>query len=105
MANGHGGARDGAGRPPGTPNKATVEQKATLSDLAREHTDLALSTLVEVAQTGSDSARVAAANALLDRAYGKPVQANLVGQDPENPWSPVTTIEHIVVTPPPTPGR
>lgn len=70
-----GGKRDGAGRPAGTPNKATVEQKATITDLAREHTVLALQALVDVAGTGSDSARVAAANALLDRAYGKPVQA------------------------------
>ena len=78
-----GGKREGAGRPEGSVNRATVEQKATISDLAKEFTELALGALVEVAQAGSDAARVAAANALLDRAYGKPPQA-LTG-DPENP--------------------
>lgn len=51
--------------------------KASLSDLAREHTATALNVLVEVAKKGeSDSARVAAANALLDRGYGKPSQSH-----------------------------
>jgi hypothetical protein len=43
--------------------------------LAREHTDVALAALVQVARDGeSESARVAAANALLDRGYGKASQ-------------------------------
>lgn len=72
----HGGRRIGAGRPQGAKGRATLQAKATLSELAREHTDLALSVLAEVARNGaSDSAKVAAANALLDRGYGKPPQA------------------------------
>ncbi len=69
----HGGRREGAGRPAGVPNKATKEQGARLSELAKSYTDLAFGTLVDVAMNGSsDTARVAAANAILDRGYGKP---------------------------------
>jgi hypothetical protein len=72
-----GGKRSGAGRPSGARSKATVAHKATLSDLARKHTAVALKALVDVAtKSESDSARVAAANALLDRAYGKPSQSH-----------------------------
>lgn len=71
----HGGKRPGAGRPKGVQNKATAEQKATLSELARTHADVALAALVDVASGGqSDAARVAAACALLDRAFGRPGQ-------------------------------
>lgn len=75
--NQRGGKRPGAGRPKGAVSRATKAQRATLTELAREHTSTALNVLVEVAKRGeSDSARVAAANALLDRAYGKPKQAH-----------------------------
>lgn len=64
-----GGKRDGAGRPKGAVNETTK----TIRDKAREHTDAALAVLVEIATSGeSDAARVSAANALLDRGYGKP---------------------------------
>jgi hypothetical protein len=70
-----GGKRPGAGRPKGALSRATKEQKATLEELARAHTDTALLVLVEVAQSSeSDAARVSAANAILDRGYGKPKQ-------------------------------
>lgn len=72
-----GGARKGAGRPKGGVSRATRTQKATLSELARAHTADALKVLVDVAKKGaSESARVAAANAILDRAYGKPTQSH-----------------------------
>ena len=74
MAAKHGGARPGAGRPAGAKNRATLDQKRTLMEMARDHTDTALAALVEVALNGSDAARVSAANALLDRGYGKPTQ-------------------------------
>lgn len=68
-----GGRREGAGRPTGVKNFATAEQKRSLSELAREYTDDALSALFEVARYGrTEQARVAAAIAILDRAYGKP---------------------------------
>lgn len=57
------------GRQAGTPNKST----ASLRDKAREYTDQALDVLVGIATGGeSEAARVSAANALLDRGYGKP---------------------------------
>ena len=69
----HGGARMGAGRPTGALNKATKEQGARLSELAKSYTDIAFSTLVDVAMNGSsDTARIAAANSILDRGYGRP---------------------------------
>lgn len=47
-----------------------------LKDLARQHTEDAIQTLVSIAKNpkSSDSARVSAATALLDRAYGRPSQ-------------------------------
>ena len=71
----HGGMREGSGRPVGAVNKATSELKFNLSELARLHTNDALDTLVEVMKSGqSDSARIAAATAILDRGYGRPTK-------------------------------
>ena len=68
-----GGFREGAGRPSGSTNKSSPEQSQRLSELAKLYTEEALETLVDVARNGrTDAARVSAANALLDRAYGKP---------------------------------
>lgn len=73
---GWGGKRAGAGRPKGRRDKATADQLASLEELARTHTETALNALVTIATTGeSEAARVAAANALLDRGYGRPKQA------------------------------
>tara|TARA_R110000796_G_scaffold14066_12_gene46198 strand:- start:329 stop:631 length:303 start_codon:yes stop_codon:yes gene_type:complete len=71
---GRGGKRVGAGRKPG----ATSLVKRDLASLAKEHVDLALKALVHVALKGkSEAARVTAANSLLDRAYGKPIQGTV----------------------------
>lgn len=71
-----GGKREGAGRPKGARDKLTREAGATLSEMARAHTDDALKTLAQIAVSGeSEAARVSAANALLDRGYGKPSQS------------------------------
>ena len=68
-----GGYREGAGRPAGSSSKCTAEQSKRLSELAKTYTEDALQTLVDVARNGrTDAARVSAANALLDRAFGKP---------------------------------
>ena len=59
------------GRVKGQPNKV----QALLKDMAREYTTEALEALVGVLRTSpSDAAKVAAANAILDRGYGKPSQ-------------------------------
>jgi hypothetical protein len=67
-----GGARRGAGRKKGQVSEA----KRELAEMAREYAEDALLTLVEIAKGNTAaSARVSAAVAILDRAYGKPTQA------------------------------
>lgn len=68
----HGGARPGAGRKVGVPNKVARE----IAEAAKEYSEAALSVLADVMMTGdSAAARVAAANSILDRAHGKPRQS------------------------------
>jgi hypothetical protein len=75
-----GGKREGAGRRKGSTGGVRLPSvrsdiKQELRELAREHTDTALETLVRICKmSDSDAARVAAASALLDRGYGKPGQ-------------------------------
>lgn len=60
------------GRVKGVPNKATAE----IREIAREYTAVAIKALADVVQNSeSDAARVSAANAILDRAYGRPSQS------------------------------
>lgn len=68
----HGGKRKGAGRPKGRVTQA----KRNLMEMAKDHGETALGVLVEIATSKSsgEAARVSAANALLDRGYGKPTQ-------------------------------
>jgi Family of unknown function (DUF5681) len=60
-----------SGNPGGRP-----EVVAEVRELAREHTSKAVETLVSIMtnQKAAPAARVSAANALLDRGYGKPPQ-------------------------------
>lgn len=75
---GRGGIRAGAGRPKGRKNKATVEEKLTLSELAKHFAPDALAALHRIATTGqSEAAVVSASTAILDRAYGRPRQIDL----------------------------
>ena len=56
------------GRKAGVPNKATAE----IRSLAREHGPAAIAELARLAKEAqSEQARIAACNALLDRAYGR----------------------------------
>lgn len=68
----HGGARKGAGRKPGKVSAA----KRTIAEMAKTHGEAALKVLVDIATSDQEpaSARVSAANSLLDRGYGKPMQ-------------------------------
>ena len=76
LASMRGGFRDGAGRPAGSVNKVSNGESRVLSLLAKEHTKEALDVLVSIAKYGrSEGARVNAAIAILDRAYGKPHQS------------------------------
>jgi len=75
-----GGSKPGerrGGRQAGTPNKATAELKAYAGQFTTQAVDVLVSIM---ASSESDQARVAAANAVLDRAVGKPPQA-LTGDD------------------------
>jgi hypothetical protein len=57
-----------SGNPGGRP-----KGEGEIRELARQHTTAALQTLVEICQNGeNESARVTAANAILDRGWGKP---------------------------------
>lgn len=77
------------GRTKGTPNKATI----VIKDAAREYTEQALETLakvmIDVEQPAA--ARVSAANALLDRGYGKP--SNVIAGDEDG--GPIKTVSEI----------
>jgi len=77
-----GGARPGAGRKKGKVGEA----KRELAAMAKQHAEAALHTLVEIATgDGAASARVSAATAILDRAYGKPTQAVDLGSSDDRP--------------------
>jgi len=91
MANGRGGARSGAGRPKGSSNRATQSAKAKLSDLAKGYAPEALEVLAKIMREGdSENARIAAANSIIDRGYGKPVQAVTGADDEEAPALKIT---------------
>lgn len=68
------------GRRKGTANKLTDEVRR----LAGEHTKAAIARLAAIMENkeGDERAQVAAANSLLDRAYGK--AGSTMGIDPEN---------------------
>lgn len=59
-----------SGNPGGRPKALT-----SVTDEARTHTALAISTLVEILKNGNQRARVAAAKEILDRGWGRPIQA------------------------------
>jgi hypothetical protein len=62
-----------SGNPGGRPRK--TERLIEIEQLAKEYAPQAMQALLKVATTGkSESARVAASIAILDRAFGKPAQ-------------------------------
>jgi hypothetical protein len=67
-----GGARRNAGRPRGKVSQA----KRDLMEMAKDHGETALQVLVDIATNpaSAEGARVSAANAILDRGYGRPTQ-------------------------------
>ena len=90
MAGKRGGARPGAGRKPGKDSPV----KLALAEMAKQHAPDALQTLVQICSDSQapHAARVSAANAILDRGYGKPPQA-LEHSGPDGGPMPVTRIE------------
>ena len=72
---------------PGCSGNAGGRPKAeeNVRNLARSHTELAVATLVTIAESGqSETAKVAAATAILDRGWGRPTQP-LSGDDDAPP--------------------
>ena len=89
MTKSHGGARKGSGRPPGAKNKVPLE----IRNLARSFAPEAITELHRIGVSSqSDTARVSAISALLDRAYGKPKQP-IGGEDDDSPVVIAHTIE------------
>lgn len=66
-------AKGKSGNPGGRPK--LPEDVKHVRELARQYTASAVSALVEVLESDSAAGKVAAANALLDRGWGKPEQA------------------------------
>lgn len=68
-----------SGNPGGRKSEKALKE---VKDLAKKHTKAAISKLVEWMESDNAKASVAACNALLDRAHGKPPQAvELAGKD------------------------
>lgn len=78
--------------------------------LARKYTLPAIKAIAEALQSTQPAIRLRAAEVLLDRGYGKPVQA-VSGPDGSTPWVPFTLMlgevapEVVSVIPPPTNGH
>lgn len=91
---GKGGNMPGAGRPKGSKNKSTIE----VMSLAKTHSMEAIKKLVELMNDPSVPAATqrAAANDILDRAYGKPTQAIT---NPDGSKLFPETIEIVIVSP------
>lgn len=76
--------------------KATAE----IRSLARAHTDSAIKVLAGIMNQGEapHAARVSAAQALLDRGWGKPAQT--ISGDDESPVNVLHRIERVIVNAP-----
>ncbi|MGX1163841.1 hypothetical protein ACNJYD_20705 [Bradyrhizobium sp. DASA03005] len=70
-----------------------------IKSLARTHTNVAIKTLVQIVRNkdAPAHARVMAANAILDRGWGKPLQP--IASEDENPIRFVHRIERVIVHP------
>lgn len=70
--------------------------------LARGHTESAIRTLAGImtSEESSDTAKVAAANSLLDRGWGKAAQP--ISGDEENPLKMIQRIERVIIDPKPS---
>lgn len=70
-----------------------------IRSLARSHTESAINTLAGIMNKDGapEAARVAAANSLLDRGWGKAAQT--IAGDPDNPLHVIQKIERVIKNP------
>jgi hypothetical protein len=80
-----------SGNPSGRPKGISV-----LSDACRAHTDAAVAVLVAALSDDNVKNQLTAAQALLDRGYGRPAQSVDLGSDPERPLLLQEVIRRIV---------
>jgi hypothetical protein len=81
-----------SGNPGGRP-----KEDGAVKELAKEHTALAIETIVHLCEHGkAESTRLAAAVALLDRGWGKPAQS-IIGGDEDDPPIRVQKIERVLI--------
>lgn len=75
-----------SGNPSGKP-KDQRELFGKARDFARQHTEAAINTLVKIMgdEEAPHASRVAAANYLLDRGWGRPAQAIIGGEEDDPP--------------------
>lgn len=75
-----------SGNPGGRP-----KAEAEVVQLAREASPRAIGRLIELVEHSEPRTAIAAANSVLDRAFGKPTQP--LANDPENPVNPGPSVE------------
>lgn len=80
-----------SGNPGGRP-----KEDPKLRNAAREHTDAALGVLVAALDDENTKNRITAAQAILDRGYGKPTQP-IAGDDEAAPINVLAKIERVIV--------
>jgi HEAT repeat protein len=78
-----------SGNPGGRPKEAAV-----VKALAREHTETAIKVLADALSDPDGRVRIAAANSLLDRGYGKSAQA-IVGDEDMPPIQHSLTVKRV----------
>ena len=85
-----GGKRPGAGRPPSVKN-ISIEKVDDVRRLARHYTERAIKVLIAIAENDEapESARVSAANSLLDRGHGRPAS---IGEGPVSTANAITDL-------------
>jgi hypothetical protein len=80
-----------SGNPGGRP-----KEDNDVKQLAREHSEEALQRLLTWMRSENPKASVAACQAVLDRAYGKPAQA-LIGGDENDPPLKIQQVKRVIV--------
>lgn len=79
----------------GNPGGRPKEEREVL-ELARSKSRRAVERLTEWMESDNAKASVSAANAILDRAFGKPTQP--LSGDPDNPFT-VSVVQRVIVDP------